>query len=198
MPVQPCHPISLYSSRIPSSILYYKYSSIINLNTATNHHRAHPHPALHHLSTHLTCTRFTLTSQPIPSALSMCIPHIEIIPSPSPRRHHRGRPTEPLVPLSAECTNPLNRTSYVSISPRIIYTAPSSRSSLPRTHRPSSSKRESLSLEVEFVGGVLAGREVVDGERKNEREKEKEKEREREKQKGKEMEKEKEKEKNRP
>ena len=101
-------------------------------------------------------------------ACPMCIPQIDIIRTSPPKHHNRER----RIPLSAECTNAATKTSYVSISPRIIYRSPPSRSSLPRTHRPDASRRESTSLEVEVSGGFIAEREAPVREKEPDKEKE--------------------------
>lgn len=106
---------------------------------------------------------------------NMCIPHIDIIRTPSPNhppRPHK-RPIEPLIPLSAECTNPANNPNYISISqPRIIYRAPPKRSSLPRTHRSGTVRCEP---EVECLDGFIVGWEMLGREEEKEKEKETEK-----------------------
>lgn len=95
---------------------------------------------------------------------TMCIPQIDIIPSPSPPPH-RHPPKTPQNPLSVSSSSKPPSTNYITISPKIIYRAPPSspkRSTLPPTHRRSSApttKYERAS-EVEFLGGYMAGRDA--------------------------------------
>lgn len=92
---------------------------------------------------------------------AMCIPHIDIIPSPSPSRRRPRKDTPNS--LSGDSSTKAPSTSYVSFSPKIIYRAPPSsprRSSVPPSHRPSAPQCD-RSPEVEFLGGFLARRDAL-------------------------------------
>lgn len=130
----------------------------------THSTQPHPSPPCHHpASSPIRRTSYSPT--PSPQTKKMCIPHIDIIPTPAPPHRHQKGPL-PRIPLSIESIKP-PETNYVSFSPKIIYRAPSSprRSSLPPTHRPKCER----SPEVEFLGGFIAGREALVREQEREK-----------------------------
>lgn len=97
-----------------------------------------------------------------PPTTQMCIPQIDIIPTPTPTPRRRK------TPLSPECRKPPN-TTYVSFSPQIIYRAPPaspSRSPVPPTHHrhqpraPATCERAAPEAEAGSLGGFVAGRDV--------------------------------------